>query len=210
MAEQKVATTIRAPGFAGLNSQDSQVELETGYASQAMNCVIDKFGRIGARKGWSKVNATNSDLGTNPIQFMFELQDAGGNKVLSAGNNKLFVGTTTLAAATVRNADNSGNATYTITANHWQAAALPFGEGANATSHAYLAQAGHPTLVYHILPSSGGAGHAHDSGTFGVQQLGDVGSLPAGYTTSSFTPNCALAAYGRLWFADIVNDRQTV
>jgi hypothetical protein len=64
--------------------------------------------------------------------------------------------------------------------------------------------------VYHILPTSGGAGHAHDSGTFGFQRLGDVGSLPAGYTTSSFTPNCALAAYGRVWFADIVNDRQTV
>ncbi len=48
----KLATTsIVAPGFMGLNTQDSSVALESGFATQAMNCVIDKFGRIGARKG---------------------------------------------------------------------------------------------------------------------------------------------------------------
>jgi hypothetical protein len=211
MAEQKVATTIQAPGFAGLNSQDSQVQLETGFASNAMNCVIDKFGRIGARKGWTKVNATNSDLGTNPVQFLFEMQAAGANTLISAGNNKLFTGTTTLTAKPVRNAVNNADLSYTITANHWQGAALPYGEGKDAEAHVYLAQAGHPTLVYHELPTSGGTNpHSHDSGTFGFQRLGDIGTLPAGYSTSEFMPNCALAAYGRIWLANIVNDRQTV
>ncbi len=36
------------------------------------------------------------------------------------------------------------------------------------------------------------------------------GTLPTGYSTSDFKPNCALAAYGRIWVADIVGDRQTV
>jgi hypothetical protein len=212
MAEQKVATTIQAPGFAGLNSQDSQVQLETGFASNAMNCVIDKFGRIGARKGWTKVNSTtNADLGTNPIQFLFEMQSASGNVVLSAGNNKLFTGTTSLTTKTVRNAANNADLSYTITANHWQGAALPYGEGRDAEPHVYLAQAGHPTLVFHELPVSGGSDpHSHDSGTFGFQRLGDIGTLPAGYSALEFTPNCSLAAYGRIWLANIVNDRQTV
>jgi hypothetical protein len=51
--------------------------------------------------------------------------------------------------------------------------------------------------------------HTHN-GAFGFQTLGDVGSLPVGYTNTDFKPNCALAAYGRIWMADILGDRQTV
>lgn len=204
--------TIAAPGFLGLNTQESSIQLSSGFALKANNCVIDKFGRIGARRGWTKVNSSvNTDLGSsNPVEFIFELIDASGNQTLSAGNNKLFVGTTTMTTKNVRNADNSGNATYTISGNNWQAAALPYGDGTSALPHAYLVQAGHPALVYHILPVSGGTGHAHDSGTYGFQKLGDVGVLPPGYSTADFKPNTVLAAYGRIWMADIVGDRQTV
>jgi len=210
MAEQVAASSIAAPGFAGLNTQDSPTQLDSGFASQAMNCVIDKFGRIGARKGWSKVNAANSDLGTADVKFLFEMTDAGANQLISAGNNKLFVGTTTLVQKLVRNADNTGNATYSITADNWQGSALPFGEGSAAEPHAYLVQAAHEPLVYHELPVAGGAGHDHDSGTFGFQKLSDVGTLPPGYSSTDFKPNCTLAAYGRIWMADIAGDRQTV
>jgi hypothetical protein len=51
--------------------------------------------------------------------------------------------------------------------------------------------------------------HSH-SGSFGFQQLGDIGTMPTGYSISDFKPNCVLAAYGRIWMADIVGDRQTV
>lgn len=207
MAEQLVSSTIAAPGFQGVNTQESSIQLDSGFAAQAFNCVIDKFGRIGSRKGWTKVNSTNTDLGSNPIQFMFEVKDPDGNHFLTAGNNKLFVGTTTLTQKTIRNSTNSGDVSYTITANHWQAAAMPYGDGVSALPHAYLVQAGHPMLVYHELGTSP---HAHDTGVFGFQQLGDVGSLPVGYATADFKPNCALAAYGRIWVADIVGDRQTV
>jgi hypothetical protein len=211
MAEQIAASSIGAPGFKGLNTQDSQVQLDSGFASQAYNCVIDKFGRIGARKGWSKVNAVNTDLGSNPIQFLFEVVDPAGNHLISAGNNKLFTGTTTLTEKKVRNAANNADKTYTITANYWQGASLPFGEGKTALPHGYLVQATHEPLVYHTLPVAGSANpHSHDSGTYGFQTLGDVGSLPPGYSASEFKPNCALAAYGRIWMADIAGDRQTV
>jgi len=289
MAEQLISATIAAPGFAGVNTQESSIQLDSGFASQAYNCVIDKFGRIGSRKDWSKVNAVNTDLGSNPIQFMFEMIDPNGNQLISARNNKLFTGTTTLTQKTVRNQANSLDLTYNITANHWQGAAIPYGDGSAAIPHAYLVQAGHPMLIFHNLPTPGtgatfsvttvngsggitalsvtaagsgynvgdvltlsngttaatvtvatlsgsgvatvtitteGAGysalaaltstvttiatpHSH-TGSYGFQRLGDVGSLPTGYSTSSFTPNCALSAYGRIWVADIVGDRQTV
>jgi hypothetical protein len=212
MAKPIATTSIAAPGFLGLNTQESSVQLSSGFALKAQNCVIDRYGRVGARRGWSAVNTTvNTDLtSSNPVEFIFEVIKGANSDLLSAGNNKLFVGTTTMTTKTVRNADNSGDATYTITGNNWQAASLPFGDGVDAEPHAYLVQTGHPPLVYHELPVSGGAGHDHDSGVFGFQQLGDVGTLPPGYTTADFKPNCVLAAYGRMWMADIVGDRQTL
>lgn len=210
MAQQQQTASIAAPGFFGLNLQESAVSLSSGFALEAYNCIIDKYGRIGARRGWTPVNATNADLGSNNIEFMFEVVSAGSTTLISAGNNKLFTGTTALTAKTVRNADNSADITYTITANHWQAAALPFGDGQSAEVHAYLVQAGHPALIYHELPTSGGNPHDHNSGVFGFVRLGDAGTLPPGYSVGDFKPNCVLAAYGRIWMADIVGDRQTV
>jgi hypothetical protein len=289
--KQIKTATIAAPGFLGLNTQESSIQLSSGYALKAQNCVIDRYGRIGARRGWTPVNsAVNTDLGAaNAVEFIFEMIDGGGNQTISAGNNKLFTGTTTMTTKTVRTQANTADVSYTITGNNWQAAALPYGDGADAISHAYVVQTGHPVLVYHNLPTpgtgatfsvttvssgaitavsvtaagsgygvgdvltmSGGSGsgakltvatlsgtgvatvtistagtgytagnsltstvttvtnaHTH-SGSFGFQQLGDVGTLPTGYSIADFKPNCALAAYGRIWMADIVGDRQTV
>jgi hypothetical protein len=207
--KQIQTSSIAAPGFLGLNTQESSVQLSSGFALRAQNCVIDKFGRIGARRGWTPVNSTvNTDLtSSKDVEFLFEVLIPGSNVLISAGNNKLFTGTTTMTTAVVRNATNSGNLTYTITGNDWQAAALPFGDGSAALPHAYLVQKGHEVLVFHTLSSTG---HNHDGGAYGFQRLGDVGTLPLGYTTTDFKPNCALAAYGRIWMADIEGDRQTV
>jgi hypothetical protein len=169
MASPVQAASIAAPGFFGLNIQESSISLSSGFALEAYNCIIDRYGRIGARRGWTPVNTTiNADLGSaNPVEFMFEMVDAGGNVLISAGNNELFTGTTTMTTKTVRNADNSGDVAYTITGNNWQGASLPFGDGPDAEPHAYLVQTAHPPLVFHELPVSGGAGHDHDSGVFG-------------------------------------------
>ena len=212
MAQPQKTASIAAPGFFGLNIQESSISLSSGFALEAYNCVIDRFGRIGARRGWVPVNNTvNTDLGANnPVEFMFEMLDSGSNVIISAGNNKLFTGTTTMTTAVVKNASNSANLSYTISGNNWQGASLLYGEGASTKPHAYLVQVNHPPLVFHELPTSGGGGHDHNSGTFGFQRLGDVGTLPPGYTTTDFLPNCVLAAYGRIWMADITGDRQTV
>ena len=41
--------SISAPGFFGLNTQDSPLDLAAGYALVATNCIIDQYGRIGSR-----------------------------------------------------------------------------------------------------------------------------------------------------------------
>jgi hypothetical protein len=288
MAEAIVTSSIVAPGFQGLNTQDSTVTLESGFATQAENCVIDKFGRIGARKGWVPLNATNSDLSTSNLKTIVEIVKEDGDTLLSAGNNKIFSGSTTLTKLAVRNTTNTADISYTITDDHWSIAVQPYSTGLGSSAHAYLAQAGHPTLIYHKLPTigtgatltvssvngaghvlgvtvttggsnwyvgdlctvTGGAGsgakftvtgvsgttitsvsitvvgsgyavgnvltlvdttapHQHD-GSYGLQRLVDIGTLPTGYAGSTFTPNIALAAFGRVWYADIYNDRQTV
>jgi len=89
VSKQLQAATIAAPGFMGLNTQDSSVTLESGYALVANNCIIDKFGRIGSRKGWENVHATNTDLGTANVKTVHELRGPDNNVVLfAAGNNK--------------------------------------------------------------------------------------------------------------------------
>jgi hypothetical protein len=211
MAEQVNAATIAAPGFMGLNSQDSQVELEAGFASKATNCVIDKFGRIGSRKGWTPVNDYDSTLDDSPIEFMFELAITGANALISYGGGSFWEGTNNLTPLSVRNVDNTADEVYNITDGFWQGAAIPYGENSDAKPHAYFVQGGYSPLVYHELPDPASSDpHSHDSGFYGLQRLSDIGTLPIGFSDLEFRPNCALAAYGRVWMAGMAGDRQTV
>ena len=211
MAGRLQSSTISAPGFLGVNTQESSVDLASGYALEAYNCVIDKFGRIGARRGWQKVNSsTNSDLVANDIEFIYNIPET--DVTLCAGNNLILSkasGASTLVTevnTTVADAAGTGTTAYTITGNDWMGASIVYGEGPDISPHAYLAQAGHLPLVYHKL----GASHAH-TGAYGFNLLSDAGSVPTTYASpSDFKPNVVIGAYGRTWWADIVNDEQTL
>ena len=66
MAQQLQPLTIAAPGFAGINTQDSPIGLDPSFASIADNCVIDQLGRVGARKGYETVTTNGASvLGTS-------------------------------------------------------------------------------------------------------------------------------------------------
>ena len=211
MAGRLQSSTISAPGFLGVNTQESSVDLSSGYALEAYNCVIDKFGRIGARRGWQKVNSsTNSDLVANDIEFIYNIPET--DVTLCAGNDLILTrasGASTLVTAvntTVSNAAGTGTTAYSITGNDWMGASIVFGEGPDVSPHAYLAQEGHLPLVYHKL----GASHAH-TGAYGFNLLSDAGSVPTTYASASdFKPNVVIGAYGRTWWADIANDKQTL
>ncbi len=199
------AVSITSPGFFGVNNQDSGINLNTAFALEAFNAVIDQSGRIASRKGWGYVT-TSGGTGSAP-EAMFEFANGDGTYTfISTGNNKLYTGTTTLTEMPVRNSTNSADLTYSITDNNWQIVQAQYESGLNLSDHAYLVQKDQPALVYHKL---GSTAHAH-TGSFGFQRLVDVGAAPSGYTVTTFTPNCALAAYGRLWVADIGTDNLTV
>jgi hypothetical protein len=279
MAEQLLTGSIQAPGFFGLNLQDSSVQLSSGFALEATNCVIDQYGRIGSRKGWTEVNSTSLESGAK-VRTIFEFVKADGNLTFAALNNKIygthpttgayvqypiggshfFTGTysqsgTTVTVTTVENhnlavsdtvyfsastgtageglfvvtaipsakiftftrttsATTSGNCTginilttYEITDDNWQVVNMPFGTGLNASAHSIWVQEGHIPLVLHKL---GTPAHSHVDG-YGFQRLGDVSTLPTGYTTNTFKPSTALYAFGRLWVAGTTSsDMQTV
>jgi len=125
---------ISAPGFRGLNTEDSPVGLDPAFASIANNCIIDKYGRIGARKGRDLLTTAATPLGTSAgIAGLIEHTDTtGGNTVFSTGNNKIFSGTTTLTDVTP--------AATTITADNWKMV--------NFDYHCYFFQKGHVPLIY--------------------------------------------------------------
>ena len=182
MAQQLQNITISAPGFAGLNTQDSPIGVDPSFAAVADNCVIDQLGRIGARKGWEEVSTNGSSvLGTSRgIETVYEFIDNSGDKVvLSAGNNKIFTGTTTLTDATPTG--------YTPTANNWKTVTL--------NNHVYLFQRGNEPLLA-----------TDESGSFVLEEM-------SAHSHSTGTPpygNEVLAAYGRLWVADVTGNKHTV
>ena len=116
MAKQLQPLTIAAPGFLGLNTEESPIGMNPGFASVADNCVIDKRGRIAARKGYETVSTNGASvLGSSAgIETVFEFTAFDGTvTVFSAGNNKIFTGTTTLSEVTLPGG-------YTISANNWK------------------------------------------------------------------------------------------
>lgn len=115
MSKQLQPLSVAAPGFFGLNTQDSPVGLSVNFAKTADNCVIDKQGRIAARQGHTQVSTSTGSLGSNPIEAIHEHVAYDGTKtVYSAGNNLLYTGTTTLATLVFP----SGY--QTVTANNWK------------------------------------------------------------------------------------------
>lgn len=205
MSKQLVTSSIAAPGFAGLNLQDAPTSLEAGFALEANNCVIDKFGRIGARKGWTPYLPSNSDLSTASVKTIAEVLSptANDNKLIAAGNNKLFVSNgTALVNKLVRNSADTANASYTITDSHWQVASLP--NTTTARGRAILTQANHKPLYFN---------YSSVTSSYIFQVLADVATLPntpVAHTSTTFTPNICLSAYGRTWVADITSEKQTV
>ena len=185
MVAKLLTTSISAPGFMGLNTQDSSVSLENGFATVANNCVIDKFGRIGARKGWTPAHASLEALGTANIKTIAELIDNTGNSyIVAAGNNKLFK----LVGSTLSELTYGGGGTApTITDSNWQMAPL--------NGCLYIYQAGHDPLVFDPASS-----------TTTYKRI----SEKSGYVGTVSSNNCVISAYGRTWSANNSSNKSTV
>jgi hypothetical protein len=185
MAQPSHTFSITAPGFAGLNTQDAPVDMDSKFALEANNCIIDKFGRVGSRKGWLPAHTTNVDLGSNNIECIGEHIDAAGAKtIVAAGNGKLFklVGTT-LTTLTY----GGGGVAPTISANNWQTCML--------NSALLFFQEGYDPLIYDTALSTTAFRRLSEHPTYS-------GTVPQA--------NCAISAYGRIWAASTSTDKNTL
>jgi hypothetical protein len=186
MAAQLQSYSLSAPGFYGLNTEDSPLDLGSGFALVATNCILDQYGRIGARKGWSRVNSSSGNLGANDVGVIHELVQTDGTlTVLFAGNNKIFkLGTSN---AVTELTYGGGGTAPTITASNWQTASL--------NGIAYFFQTGHDPLIYDPAVS-----------TTTYRRV----SEKSGYVSTVPQANIAISAFGRLWVANTSTDKVTV
>jgi hypothetical protein len=186
MASPIATSQVSAPGFYGLNTQDSPLDLQAGYALVATNCIIDQFGRVGSRKGWARVNASTGGLGSNPIGVIHELVESDGTlTILLAGNNLLFKLDGSNAFVTLTY--GGGGVAPTITANNWMCASL--------NGITYFFQTGHDPLIYD--PAVSTTTYRRVS-----EKVGYVGTVPSA--------NIAISAYGRLWTANTATNKNTL
>jgi hypothetical protein len=186
MAGALQSYSLSAPGFNGLNTEDSPLDLGSGFALVATNCILDQYGRIGARKGWTRVNSSSGALGANDVGVIHELvQNDGTLTVLFAGNNKIFkLGA---ANAVTELTYGGGGSAPTITASNWQCASL--------NGIAYFFQTGHDPLIYDPAVS-----------TTTYRRV----SEKSGYVATVPQANIAISAFGRLWVANTATDKVTV
>ena len=186
MSKPITTYSISAPGFYGLNTQDSPLDLSSGFAAIATNCVIDQFGRIGSRKGFSRVNSSSGNLGANNVTVIHELVQVDGTlTVLFAGNNKLFK--LDGANAVIELTYGGGGTAPTITASNWQCASL--------NGITFFFQSGFDPLIYDPAVSTT---------TFRrvSEKSGYAGTIPLA--------NVGISAFGRLWVADTTTNNVTI
>lgn len=185
MAKPITPVSLSSPGFYGLNTQDSPTDMDQRFALRANNAVIDKYGRIACRKGWSAAHNTLGALGTANVECITEfVSPTGVGTVLAAGNNKLFK----LSAGVLSELTyGGGGVAPVITANKWQAATL--------NNYEVFFQRGHDPLMYDPAAS-----------TTTYKRI----SEKAGYAGTAPKANCVVSAYGRLWAADTDTNGSTV
>lgn len=146
MAKELQSIAIQAPGFYGLNTQDSPTALPEQFALVAENCVIDQFGRIGARKGWAYETASNTDSIVHVSEF---IKTDGTTEIISASSTAIYKGTTTLTSITP--------ASYTVSDGLFDAASL--------NGNHFLFREGEDPVYYNGTTCDEVSAHADYSGT---------------------------------------------
>jgi len=180
MGKPLTSINLIAPAFKGLNTEDAALAQDPSFAEVADNAVIDRRGRLAARKGLDVITTTKTELGSASLRAIHEFRDSAGNEVtFSVGNNKILSGETTLVDETP--------AGYPISVDNWKIV--------NFNDSVYFFQRGYQPLVY-------------SDATGAVETLSSIAG--ASGLTSAMYGNEVLAAYGRLWTADFASDKSTI
>lgn len=106
---------IVAPGARGLNSEAANTLLSPAWATSALNCVVNRAGRIAARKGWDNLTTTGIS-GDHQIDTIHEYVDVSQTStVISCANNKIYKNVTDYTDVA-----NDITSTTAPTADHWK------------------------------------------------------------------------------------------
>lgn len=163
--------SLQNPGHRGLNTQDTTWVSNQGWASTLLNSTFDTADRVQARKGWEKLT-TSSSFGAFDLKQVYCYENGSNTVVISAGNDKILSGTTTLT-------DRTGTAPASN--NNWQ-----FQTWSDGTNRKIVAwQEGETPIVSTVTGATPGNFAPISAST---------GTIPSG--------NCCLAAYGRIWASD--------
>ena len=187
MAQPQQNINVAAPGFSGLNTQDSPLGLGLEWASVADNCVVDKFGRIAARRGFQQITANPEILGGNPIETLGSFTDEAGVEYLFAcGNNAIYLQTLPTGDLVPLTLPLD----YVISANNWDFAPL--------NDEFFFVQAGQAPLKF-----------APAVDATALVAWTELPTAIDGFPDAGF-PNCITAGFGRIWTGDYDSDKSIV
>ena len=80
--------SLAAPGFFGLNTQEASVNVQQNFALVANNAVIDSYGRVGARKGFSTLSDADA---ADVIYCVHEhINKDGTEQIYFVGGNQIY------------------------------------------------------------------------------------------------------------------------
>ena len=133
MAQPLQSINLVAPAFKGVNTEDSPIAQDPSFADVADNAIIDKRGRIAARKGLDTLTNYKTELGDDYVHTIHEFfSEAGNTVVFSMGNDKILSGVHAFIDETP--------AGYVIAENDWRTV--------NFNNAAYFFQRGQEPLIY--------------------------------------------------------------
>lgn len=136
MAAPLETISIVAPGFSGLNLQESPALLDRSYALVAKNAIIDSNGRIAARKGWIRQHGALDKLDSNAkVEAITEwVNNVGKKEIIFCADRGIF--------SFLGNDIEPTRIWFDVntTSNRWQCA--------NLNSKTYFFQIDHAPLAY--------------------------------------------------------------
>jgi len=106
---------IVAPGAWGLNLESANTLLSPQWATIALNCVVNRSGRIAARSGWASQTTTPIVAGDSICTMHEFLEEDGSSTIISAAGNKIYKNISDFTDAA-----NDITSTTAPTADHWK------------------------------------------------------------------------------------------
>lgn len=183
MAKQLQAISLAKLGFNGINTQQASSVQDVGFALQAENCLIDKYGRIGARKGWAyrttekdAAPGANIGIGLKGVHRFVEV--VGSKTYLSWNGTNIFKGYSDLTTLTPTAGSSAAN---------WKAVTLN-------------------DRVYFFSKTASPMYYTNESTS---DEL-DLVTNHSDYTGTVPQGDIVMSAYGRLWVADTSANKTTL